>query len=201
MTESPTLQVDAFVPTSTVLDINGNEGYLGAGIVRRAGGAVVGRALTVRTGPGDNLALHRAVTLARPGDVLVVSCPGPPVGLAGEIICTALQRLGVAGLVTDSGVRDHDDLVALGLPVWSAAVTPLGTGKRDQGSVGEPVVINDVPVATGDVIVADGDGAVRVRRTSWEAVRHAAGRKVTTEATWLTQLRQGVPLGQLTGLV
>lgn len=188
------------VPTSTVLDVSGNAGYLGGSIVRRAGTRVAGPALTVRTGPGDNLALHRAVALARPGDVLVVSCPDSPVGLAGEIICTALQALGAGGLVTDSGVRDQDDLIALGFPVWSATVTPLGTAKADPGSVGEPVEIGGVRVATGDVIVADGDGVVSVRREAWARVRDAAARKLATETSWLTALRDGAPLGELTKL-
>jgi 4-hydroxy-4-methyl-2-oxoglutarate aldolase len=201
MAETPAPSVGTLVPTSAVLDVTGNAGYLGGSIGRRAGTHVVGRALTVRTERGDNLALHRAVALARPGDVLVVSCPGPPVGLAGEVICTALQELGARGLVTDSGVRDQDDLVALGFPVWSAAVAPLGTGKSDEGSVGEPVVIGGVRVATNDVIVADGDGVVRVRREAWAKVRDTAGRKVAMEVSWLAELRRGTPLGDLTGLL
>ena len=188
------------MPTSSVLDVSGNAGYLGSTIVRRAGVDAVGRALTVRTGPGDNLALHRAVAVARPGDVLVVSCPGPPVGLAGEIICTALQVLGAAGLVTDSGIRDQDDLVALGLPVWSAAVTPLGTTKVHQGSVGEPVVVDGVLVGTGDVIVGDADGVVCVPQDEWPRVRDAAAAKRATEESWLEALRGGTRLGHLTGL-
>ncbi|GGK79739.1 RraA family protein [Ornithinimicrobium pekingense] len=201
MTEPTATRLGTAVPTSTVLDVSGNDGYLGPTIVRRAGSRAVGRALTVRTGPGDNLALHRALARAQPGDVLVVSCPGPPVGLAGEVICTALHQLGAVGLVTNSGIRDEDELLALGFPVWSAAVTPLGTTKSDGGVVGGAVEIGGVHVATGDAIVADGDGVVRVRAGSWNHIYEASGRKVERETTWLASLRQGTPLAELTGLV
>lgn len=202
MAEAPSTQVRTDrVPAAAVLDVGGGAGYLGSAIVRRAGGEAVGRALTVRTGPGDNLALHRAVAMAAPGDVLVVSCPGPPVGLAGEVICTALRALGASGLVTDSGVRDQDDLVEIGFPVWSAAITPLGTGKGASGSVGEPIEIAGVRVSTGDVIVADGDGVVCVPHADWPQIREAAARKQTTETSWLSELRRGTPLSRLTGLL
>ncbi len=189
------------VPTPTVLDLTSGAGYLGRSVVRRSGTRVAGRAFTVRTGTGDNLALHRALTLVSPGDVVVVTCPGPPVGLAGEIICTALQALGAAGLVTDSGVRDVDELATIGFPVWSRAVTPLGTKKTDPGSVGEPIDVAGVPVRTGDVILADGDGAVCVPLQLWPDIREGVEDKLETEAAWLTELARGRPLGELTGLV
>lgn len=188
------------VSTATVLDVGEGRGHLGTTIVRRCGHVAIGRAVTVRTGAGDNLALHRAVAMAAPGDVLVVSCPGPPVGLAGEIICTALRVLGAAGLVTDSGVRDLDDLAEAGPPVWSAAISPLGTTKNEPGTVGEPIEIAGVRVASGDVIVADGDGVVCVPRADWARVREAAAHRQETESVWLAELRRRRPLGSLTGL-
>lgn len=189
------------LPTPTVLDLTSGAGHLGRDITRRSGMRVVGRALTVQTGAGDNLALHRALAVAGPGDVLVVSCPGPPVGLAGEIICTALRVLGAGGLVTDSGVRDVDELSTLGLPVWSRAVTPLGTTKADPGAVGEPVEVGGVMIRTRDVVVADGDGAVCVPQASWDWLRGAVEDKLRTESMWLEEIRRGRPLGELTRLV
>lgn len=197
----PRAAAHAIVSTAALLDVNGGRGYLGNDIVRRAGRQTVGRALTVRTGRGDNLALHRAVAAARPGDVVVVSCPGPFAGLAGEVICTALQALGADGFVTDSGVRDHDELVRIGLPVWSAALTPMGTTKADHGTVGQPIEIGGVRVATGDVVVGDGDGVVCVPQDEWPPLREAATSKQTVEHAWLMELRRGTHLGALTDLV
>lgn len=191
---------DEAVPTATALDVGGHGAHLGPAIVRRAGLRTIGRALTVRTGAGDNLALHRAVAVAQPGDVLVVTCPGTPVGLAGEVICTALQALGARGLVTDSGVRDHDELTLLGLPVWSAAITPRGTTKHDPGTVGEPISIGGAVVRTGDIVIADGDGVVCLPPTSWPRVREQGSAKDAREQEWLDRLREGTPLATLTNL-
>lgn len=189
------------VSTAALLDVNGYRGFLGSSIVRRTGGTAVGTALTVRTGGGDNLALHHAVAAARPGDVVIVSCPGPPVGLAGEVIATALHVMGAAGFVTDSGVRDVDELRQIGLPVWSGAHTPRGTTKTERGTVGEPIEIGGVRVVTGDVIVADGDGVVCVPRSEWHRWRAEVERKQALERVWLAELHRGASLGALTGLV
>lgn len=201
MTSAPALPVPDFVPTATALDVSQSCAFLGPDISRRAGRSTSGRALTVRTGAGDNLALHRAVAAAGMGDVLVVSCPGPPVGLAGEVICTALLALDVRGLVTDSGVRDHDALVELGLPVWSAAVTPRGTVKRDPGAVGTPIEISGVVVRTGDVVLADGDGVVCVPQQEWPQIRKLGVAKDRKEGHWLDEIRRGTRLETLTQLL
>lgn len=194
MTEALLPALADFVPTATVHDVSDQCAYLGPGVVRRSGVRTIGRALTVQTGAGDNLALHRALAAAGAGDVLVVTCPGPPVGLAGEVICTALLALGARGLVTDSGVRDLDELIQMGMPVWSAAVTPHGTLKNDPGAVGGPIQIGGTVVRTGDIVLADGDGVVCLPPHSWPRVRELARAKDAKEADWLGKIRQGTPL-------
>lgn len=201
MTSSSALPLAGFVPTAAALDVGESCVFLGSGIARRAGRSRIGRALTVQTGAGDNLALHRAVAAASPGDVLVVSCPGPPVGLAGEVICTALHARGVRGLVTDSGVRDYDALIELGFPVWSADLVPRGTTKHDPGGVGGSVEIAGSVVRTGDVVLADGDGVVCVPAAAWTQIRGLALAKERQESDWLEQLRLGTRLEALTRLL
>lgn len=201
MTSLPALPLTEFVPTAAALDVGESCVFLGSRISRRAGRSTIGRALTVQTGAGDNLALHRAVAAAGPGDVLVVSCPGPPVGLAGEVICTALLARGVRGLVTDSGVRDHDALVELGFPVWSADLVPRGTTKHDPGAVGGSIELSGSVVRTGDVVLADGDGVVCVPVAAWTHIRELAVAKEQKESDWLEELRQGTRLEALTRLL
>lgn len=122
-----------------------------------------GPALPVRCPPGDNLWIHKALAIARQGDVLVVECgPGDEFGYWGEIMATAALARGVAGLVITGGVRDSLELIALGLPTFSGRICIQGTGKdpAGDGAVGEPVRIGAVTVRTGDLVVGDADGVL-----------------------------------------
>jgi 4-hydroxy-4-methyl-2-oxoglutarate aldolase len=83
------------------------------------GASVAGPAYTVRGSGGDNLALHRAVVAAPPGHVLVADLDDAAFGHWGEVLAVAAQRRGLLGLVIDGGVRDRDELRALGFPVFS----------------------------------------------------------------------------------
>ncbi|MFI6299306.1 hypothetical protein ACIBEJ_47480 [Nonomuraea sp. NPDC050790] len=125
--------------------------------------ALLGNALTVDVRSGDNLAIHRALDEARPGDVLVVNGHGDITraligGLIGEIMVNA----GIVGAVVDGAIRDVQALSELGLPVYARAITPAGPFKEGPGAIGVPVAVGGVVVAPGDVLVGDADGVVVV---------------------------------------
>ncbi|MFI6905961.1 methyltransferase [Nonomuraea sp. NPDC050394] len=127
--------------------------------------ALLGNALPVDVRSGDNLAIHRALDEARPGDVLVVNGHGDMTraligGLIGEIMVNA----GVVGAVVDGAVRDVQTLSEMGLPVYARAITPAGPFKNGPGAIGAPVAVGGVVVAAGDVLVGDADGVVIVPR-------------------------------------
>ncbi|MDR7277252.1 hypothetical protein [Catenuloplanes atrovinosus] len=129
------------------------------------GAALRGNALTVDVRSGDNLAIHRALDEAQPGDVLVVNGRGDPTrALIGDLIGEIMVNAGVVGAVVDGAVRDVRALSGMGLAVYARAITPAGPFKHGPGSIGSPVAVGGVVVAAGDVLVGDADGVVVVPR-------------------------------------
>jgi 4-hydroxy-4-methyl-2-oxoglutarate aldolase len=129
--------------------------------------------------------IHAAVEVCGEGDVLVVAVTAPSThGAFGDLLALSLQSRGVRGLVIDAGVRDTADLRAMGFPVWSRWVSCQGTVKATPGSVNVPVVVGGVTIHPGDVIAADDDGVVVVRRDEAEwALERSEARLVREEET------------------
>ena len=122
-----------------------------------------GRAVTVTLEPGDNRAAYEALDVLRADDVLVISCADThDVAVVGVTLAGHCRNLGVVGIVTDGMVRDSVELERLGMPVWARGIIPNAPRKLSVGTVGEPVSIGNVIVATGDVLVADVDGVTAV---------------------------------------
>jgi len=153
-----------------------------------------GSALTVHSPGGDNLWLHRALELARPGDVMVVYANGAHEhGYWGEIMTTMAQVRGLAGLVIDGCVRDGVLLAEIGLPVFARGLCIQGTGK-DFGAIGwinHPVTIGQVVVHAGDLVVGDSDGVVVIPQAQAAEVVAASLQREADEAAILQRLRRG----------
>ncbi|UQU62435.1 4-carboxy-4-hydroxy-2-oxoadipate aldolase/oxaloacetate decarboxylase [Couchioplanes caeruleus] len=178
---------------ATAHEAAGRTGLLGPRIeARQAGAAIAGSAVTVSCHPGDNLMVHAAVEVCRPGDVLVVTTTSPSTdGMVGDLLATSLAARGVVGIVIDAGVRDLATLRAMGFPVWSRAVHAQGTVKASPGSVNVPVVAAGQIVRPGDIVVADDDGVLAVPAVSGRAVADAAARRLANEAARRETLAAG----------
>jgi 4-hydroxy-4-methyl-2-oxoglutarate aldolase len=149
-------------------------------------------AVTVFCPAGDNLMIHAAVEICRPGDVLVVTCTAESTdGMFGELLATSLRAHGVVGLVIDAGVRDVADLTAMEFPVWSKAISSQGTVKASAGSINVDVVCAGALVHPGDVIVGDVDGVVVVPREQAAEVARLGRQRVEKEEKNRQKLRAG----------
>ncbi|MEU0840078.1 DUF1932 domain-containing protein [Streptomyces sp. NPDC005962] len=148
------------LPTANIGDARDRLGLLDSGIRPLWSGArAVGRALTVLTRAGDNRAIHEALRIAAPGDLLVVNGEGDTSrALIGELIAERAQARGVVGMVLDGAARDVEVLEEIGFPVWARAVTPAGPYKDGPGRVNVAVAVGGVVCGPGDLVVADGDG-------------------------------------------
>ena len=161
-----------------------------------------GSALTVHAPGGDNLWLHRALDVAQPGDVMVVFASGAyEHGYWGEIMTTAAQVRGLAGLVIDACVRDGVLLSDIGFPVFSRGLCIQGTGK-DFGATGwinHPVSIGQVVVHAGDLVVGDSDGVVVIPHARAAEVVAAGEKREFDEADNLLRLKAGESTMQIYG--
>jgi len=187
--------------TATLYEASGIDCNLDAALRPAWPGArVCGTAFPLRTGAEDNLALHLAVERASTGDVLVADAGGLACGYWGEILAVAAQVRGVGGLVIDGGVRDVDRLAEIGFPAWSRWISVRRTVKHDAGDVGVAATVAGVPVAPGDVVVADADGVIVLPRDRVDEVAAAGETRLAKEEGFLAQIRDGVSTVDLFGL-
>ena len=139
------------------------------------GGTLAGPAFTVKTAVGDNLLVHKAIDIARPGDVIVVDAGGVcDNAIIGELMSARAKQRGVAGMVIWGAIRDSAELGAGDYPVFASGVTHRGPYKNGPGEINVPITMGAMTVNPGDIIVGDADGLVAIPQEIAERVLASA---------------------------
>lgn len=174
-------------------DVNGRRGAMHGRIkALHPRMKLAGPALTVDVRPGDNLMIHAALALAKPGDVLVIDGKADQTcALMGTIMMHAARQRGLAGVVMDAAVRDAIDIEDMDFPVFSVGTNPNGPTKEVAGRIGHTISCGGVTVHPGDFIVADADGVMCVEREAIESLLGKAAEKVESEARRIEGIKQG----------
>jgi regulator of RNase E activity RraA len=173
----------ASLPTAAISDSQARIGGApGIALVGLRKGTMAGSAFTVRTRPGDNLVVHKALDLAADDEVLVVDAGGnTDRAILGGLMCRYAARRGLRGIVVDGAVRDVDDLESGVIPVFAKAISHQGPYKTGPGALRGAVSISGTAVHAGDIVVGDADGVVIVARDQAAMIADAAEALVERE--------------------
>jgi 4-hydroxy-4-methyl-2-oxoglutarate aldolase len=153
--------------SSNVADAMGRFGFMDPGIQSRSGLPLCGLAVTVLCRPADNLMVHKALQVATPGDVVVVStCGNTTSAVFGEMMCHTAAAAKLGGIIVDGAIRDVDGITRLGMPAFSRTVCPGSCDKDGPGEINVPISCGGAVVMPGDIIVGDADGIAVVPRAA-----------------------------------
>ncbi|HSL45100.1 MAG TPA: 4-carboxy-4-hydroxy-2-oxoadipate aldolase/oxaloacetate decarboxylase [Anaerolineales bacterium] len=180
---------------ATVYEASGREGLIDIPLIQIIPNSrVAGPARTALCGQDDNLMVHAVIEQIQPGEVLVLSMPEPtPVALIGELLATQVKVRGAAGILVDASVRDVNELVELGLPIWSHFIRVRGATKTKIGELNTKVTVGGTAIAVGDIVVLDADGGVCVKRERVDEVLKASEQRLVKE----NALRKKLLVGQI----
>lgn len=183
----------ATLGVATTFEASGRAGLVAGPLLRIVPGArAAGPARTAVCAKNDNLAVHRVLDTVRPGDVVVISVPEPwSTAVVGELLALQARTRGAAALLVDGAVRDADELVALGLPVWARSVCAAGPAKDAPGELQVRVAVGGAKIEPGDLVVLDGDGAVAVPAARCAEVLAAAEARYAHELCLHERLAAG----------
>lgn len=153
---------------------------------------IIGAALTVWCHAGDNLMLHKAISMAAPGDIVLMNTQGNITNSGfGELVATSAVKIGVRGVIVDGTVRDAEALQALALPVYARGLCANGCNKDGPGEVGAIISCGGVAVRPGDIIIADRDGVAVVPLEDAVEVAKLAAAQVEREERRLAEIKKG----------
>ncbi|WP_136683973.1 RraA family protein [Falsirhodobacter xinxiangensis] len=157
-----------------------------------ASGQMAGPAITVKSRPGDNLMLHKAIDMAIPGDVIVVDAGGDLTNsLMGELMLAYAVKKGVAGFVLNGAIRDADAFVTVNLPTFAAGITHRGPYKDGPGEINVPIAIDGMVIHPGDLVIGDSDGVLAVPFDAAEEIHAKTVAKGEAEAKQMAAIEAG----------
>jgi RraA family protein len=153
---------------------------------------LAGPAFTIEVRAGDNLMIHAAINMAKPGDILVIDGKADRTcALMGSIMINACKKVGLGGVVIDGAVRDTEELRELGFPVYAVCANPNGPTKFVPGRINWPISCGGIAVRPGDLLVGDADGVVVVEREKAPSLLEEAAKKVADERARIADIVAG----------
>jgi 4-hydroxy-4-methyl-2-oxoglutarate aldolase len=179
--------------TATIHEAQGRLGAVSSKIkpIDRAM-SVCGPAFTVVSAPRDNIMLQLAIHYAKAGDVIVVSAGEyTEAGSFGDVLGNACVAKGIAGVITDTGVRDTAELIRLGLPVFSLSICIKGTVKETLSQINGDIILGGQLIRPGDVVRGDADGVVTVLRENAAEVARLSQAREDAEAGYIAAYKAG----------
>lgn len=181
------------LPVANVSDVMSRMSAGGARLrPLHAGGPMAGPALTVKTRPGDNLMIHKALLMAEPGDVIVVDAGGDlTTALVGELMLSHAIAVGVAGVVINGAVRDYGWIKSNSFPVFAAGITHRGPYKDGPGEINVPIALDGMVIEPGDLMLGDDDGLLCVPFEQTARIYEQARAKNEAEAKTLANIQAG----------
>ena len=155
-------------------------------------GQMAGPALTVKSRPGDNLMLHKAIDMAEPGDIIVCDAGGDLTNsLMGELMLAHAIKRGVGGFVLDGAVRDVEAFLEVNLPVFAAGVSHRGPYKDGPGEINVSVAIDGMVIEPGDLVIGDWDGVLSIPHDDVESILKKTNEKQAAEAVDMAKIEAG----------
>lgn len=187
---------------STIYEASGRKGLVDAPLIQiLPRSRVAGPARTALCGQDDNLMVHAIIEQIQPGEVLVLSMPEPtPIALVGELLATQVRVRGAAAILVDASIRDVDELVELGLPIWTRFIRAKGATKTKIGKLNTTVTVGGTQISPGDIVVLDADGAVCIKHEHADTILKASEERLAREAELRKKLLTGEMSYDLHGL-
>ena len=189
--------------SATVHEALGRVGAVDYGIKPISKGMkICGPAVTVCCHVGDNLMLHKAVAAADPGDVIIADMgSNRQQGSWGDVLSTQAHHNGINGFVTNSGVRDSEEITQMGFSVFSGSICIAGTVKATIGTLNEAISFGGVIVNPGDIVLGDDDGIMIVPQGRLQEAIDASRAREEKETIMKEKIRQGATTAELLGLL
>jgi len=157
------------------------------------GDAIRGPALTVKVFPGDNLMVHKALDIAKPGDILVVDAGGSSMNaIIGDLVSNKAKHRGIVAVVIDGLIRDVPGIKECKLPVFARGITPIGPLHRGPGEINYPISCGGIVINPGDIICGDENGITVVRQEFAEEILERLIKKAESLSSYIANVKKGV---------
>jgi 4-hydroxy-4-methyl-2-oxoglutarate aldolase len=196
--------IDRFrgIGTATIHEASGRKGAVDFSIKPIARGVrICGPAFTVQCHPLDNLMLHKALERAQPGDVLVAAVGGHyEGGYFGGLMATSAVARNLGGLAIDGCIRDSQEIIRMGFPIFCRGFSIRGTTKQVLGLINHPTLFGGIQVHPADLIIGDDDGMVVVSRDECKPVLDKSLQRVEAEKKKSAELKAGASSVELNKL-